>query len=363
MKMADRCREERFHSCTKAMRIRLINADRDAWDNFVGVQDLGPYLTTAWKETVENGYSHQCFYLAAFSDTSVQGILPLVLISTPLCGRQLVSLPFCDYGGIVSSDVASSAALVEHAINLASQLNASLEIRSAKALATLDADKRFRQITNKCRMVLQLPASGDLLWKGFRSKLRSQIKKAMKNELTHRLGGRELLDDFYRVFCRNMRDLGSPVHSRSWFECVLSAYGDGAVLSVVYHDQIPAAAGMVLKHCQTATIPWASSLQQFNRLNPNMLLYWSLLEHAADAGFREFDFGRSTPDEGTYAFKKQWGAQPMPLYWYRRSGKRDSDAVGSGEGRLRGVVERLWRTMPIGLANAVGPRIRRHISR
>ena len=27
------------------------------------------------------------------------------------------------------------------------------------------------------------------------------------------------------------------------------------------------------------------------------------------------DFGRSTPDEGTYKFKEQWGAEPVPLHW------------------------------------------------
>jgi hypothetical protein len=42
---------------------------------------------------------------------------------------------------------------------------------------------------------------------------------------------------------------------------------------------------------------------------------WSMLEGAAARGCTTFDFGRSTPNEGTYKFKEQWGASPVPLYW------------------------------------------------
>ena len=47
-----------------------------------------------------------------------------------------------------------------------------------------------------------------------------------------------------------------------------------------------------------------------------MLLYWTFLAFAADNGYGQFDFGRSTPGEGTYRFKSQWGAEPHQLYWY-----------------------------------------------
>jgi hypothetical protein len=46
-----------------------------------------------------------------------------------------------------------------------------------------------------------------------------------------------------------------------------------------------------------------------------MMLYWALLKFAADNHYPMFDFGRSTPGEGTYSFKKQWGARPSPLHW------------------------------------------------
>lgn len=53
-----------------------------------------------------------------------------------------------------------------------------------------------------------------------------------------------------------------------------------------------------------------------------MLLYWAMLEYACDQGYRQFDFGRSTPGEGTCRFKEQWGAKSHQLYWYQLSGKK-----------------------------------------
>src|SRR5205823_1737294 len=62
-------------------------------------------------------------------------------------------------------------------------------------------------------------------------------------------------------------------------------------------------------------VPWASSIRAFNALCPNHLLYWEAIQHAAQGQCRLFDFGRSTPNEGTYRFKEQWGARPLALCW------------------------------------------------
>jgi lipid II:glycine glycyltransferase (peptidoglycan interpeptide bridge formation enzyme) len=211
-------------------------------------------------------------------------------------------------------------------------------------------------------MVLELPQSAATLWDGFKSKLRSQVSRAIKNGLVHRIGGKELLQDFYLVFSRNMRDLGSPVHSKKWLHAVLAAFGDAAKVGVVYKDAFPAAAGIVLTHEPYATITWASSLREFNSLSPNMLLYWSFLEYASGRGFKFCDFGRSTPGGGTYTFKKQWGAQPSPLYWFRQvsAGAESREETGTP---LHSIAKRLWTKLPIAVANAAGSRIRKYISK
>ncbi|GAB6059660.1 FemAB family XrtA/PEP-CTERM system-associated protein [Desulfonatronum parangueonense] len=341
----------------------LTESGYPAWDEYVLHHEHGsPYLTTAWKKAVQNGYGHETLYLAAFSGSNVVGSLPLVLFKPPLTRARLVSLPFCDFGGLLADDPTVADVLLSNAQKLATDLHADLEIRCPAPTGAILSHGGFIQVTDKCRMLLELPGTAEELWTGFKSKLRSQINRAGKNGLTCRLGGSELLNDFYHVFTKNMRDLGSPVHGKSWLEAVVDAFGRQAVVGVVYSANIPAAAGIVLCHGRTVSIPWASALREFNRLSPNMLLYWTFLRFAADSGFASFDFGRSTPEEGTYAFKKQWGAAPVPLSWYRLA-TTSSRAEQGSNGALRRTLESVWQCLPLPAANVLGPCLRKYIDR
>ena len=66
------------------------------------------------------------------------------------------------------------------------------------------------------------------MWKRFNAKLRNQIRKAVKSGLTATWSGIEGLADFYQVFATNMRDLGSPVHSRRFFAAIFEEFPECA---------------------------------------------------------------------------------------------------------------------------------------
>jgi FemAB-related protein (PEP-CTERM system-associated) len=218
---------------------------------------------------------------------------------------------------------------------------------------------------HKVRMLLSLPNSSEELMKGFKSKLRSQIKRPQNAGFSDKLGGGELLDDFYRVFSLNMRDLGSPVHSKALFQKIFKCFSDRTKIILVYNQDEPIAGSIILKFKDTVANPWASALRKYSRDSPNMMLYWRMLSHAADEGYKFFDFGRSTPSEGTYRFKTQWGAKPYTMYWYSlylNSSKyiEATDEDGSG-GRKRELVENFWQRLPEPVARMLGPMIRKHI--
>jgi FemAB-related protein (PEP-CTERM system-associated) len=209
---------------------------------------------------------------------------------------------------------------------------------------------------------MELPESSDALMKSFKSKLRSQIKKPLKHGLTSKIGGEELLHDFYDVFASNMRDLGSPVHSKKLFQNVLGALAEDARIAAVYKQNRPVAGALIIGFKETVQNPWASALREFGRYSPNMLLYWTMLEYACDNGFRYFDFGRSSPDSGTHRFKEQWGARPIPLHWYYIfQGHSASDGSPPKENHLARAVH-YWQKLPVGITKAIGPAIRKHIS-
>jgi FemAB-related protein (PEP-CTERM system-associated) len=344
--------------------IHLISDSQSRiWDEFILSSGCaGPYLMYPWGQVAKKAYGHRMFYIMSFGpDGKAIGALPLVFVKAPFLKGSLVSLPFCDYGGIISRDEEAISGLVDFALVLASSLDARLEIRSAIGIPVLKERYGMGVISHKVRMILKLAPNSQVLWDGFKSKLRSQIKKPQKEGLEFRLGGSELIDDFYNVFRINMRDLGSPVHSKKWIESVFEFMGSKAHTGIVYKDTVAIGSGIILECEDMLTIPWASTLAAYNRLSPNMMLYWSFLEYAADNGFTYFDFGRSTPGEGTYRFKEQWGAIPQPLFWYAK-GFRDEPEHSVNKGSIREKAARIWAKLPQGLTDIAGPFLRRYIS-
>lgn len=336
--------------------------DRSGWDRYVMARaDATAYQLFPWSMAVRSGYGFENLCLLAENKGKVCGVLPAIHIRLPGAGSSLISLPYCDSGGVLSDNEAIARALMEKALQWAVERRCSFEIRSNIPLPFAGDN-----LTGKVRMVLELPDSSAKLLAGMKSKLRSQVQKPSREGLTARIGGGELVPQFYRVFGKNMRDLGSPVHGRRWIESVVEEYAERARVGVVYTpDGVPAAAGIVLMHSETVSIPWASSLRQYNNLSPNMLLYWTFLAYAADNGFKRFDFGRSSPGEGTWRFKEQWGAEPNPLFWYGfdeygKSRPRPLDHGGLSRGRK--LAETLWGRLPVPVANWMGPRIRKYVS-
>jgi FemAB-related protein (PEP-CTERM system-associated) len=158
-----------------------------------------------------------------------------------------------------------------------------------------------------------------------------------------------------------MRDLGTPVYSVRFFAEILGAFPDRTRIHLVSHGVTPVATGLTFQTAATLEIPWASSVRDFNTLCPNHLLYWSALEGAIERGCSTFDFGRSTPNEGTYKFKEQWGAQPAPLCWEYGLLQRDQLPNSSPTNPKFRMAIALWKKLPVGIATRLGPMIVRSI--
>ena len=295
---------------------------------------------------------------------NVVGVLPSVLVKPPLTHGQLCSLPFCDRGEAIAINPQVERELIKAAQELAAKNNAGYAYRAAGDSNSFKKDGLQKGL--KVSMLLDLPGTSEILLAGFKSKLRSQIKKAEKNQLEYELGReKQHIDDFYQVFTSNMRDLGSPTHSKGWFEEIVRNYRENMILSIVKYKSQPIGAGLVLFNGETAAIPWASTKRDFNKLAPNMMLYWSLLKYAADKHYKIFDFGRSSYDEGTYKFKQQWGACPVPINWKTYGRKQEpvpSNTTSIHKSNFRVLAESVWRHLPLPMTVLIGSSIRKYIS-
>lgn len=335
-----------------------VAADAAIWDEYVTRHRAGTVdHLWAWRDVFEGALGHQTRYLLARRDGDVVGVLPLVLVRSRIFGRSVTSVPFLNYGGVLADDDRAAGALVDASRDVACRFGAShVELRhQSRQCPALPC----RQ--HKVAMTLPLPASAESLWASLDRKVRNQVRKAQKEQLSVAAGGAELVDEFYTVFARNMRDLGTPVYGKALFMRTLASFPDRARVFVVRHDGRPIAAGISLRFRETALNPWASSLREFRHLCPNMLLYWAMIERAILDGVTVFDFGRSTPGGGTHQFKLQWGASELPLCWeYALLSRSEPPDQGPANPKFARAID-LWRRLPLWVANRVGPFIARNL--
>jgi len=315
------------------------------------------YHLTGWLRVIERAFGHETRYLAAIAADGVVGVLPLVFFRSRLFGRFTVSMPFLNYGGVVSDAAEARRALVDRAVEeTEARGGAHLELRHTAQLFPDFTAKR-----HKVAMRLPLASDPEHLWAQLDRKVRNQVRKGEKSQLEVAHGGAELVDDFYAVFAHNMRDLGTPVYARSFFDEVLRTFADSARIFVVRHAGRPVAGSIVYWHRSMIEVPWASALRESNPLCANVLLYWHMLKFAVERGFTVFDFGRSTPDEGTFHFKRQWGAEPLELVWeyWNAAGAPPPDL--NPKNPKFDLAIRVWQRLPVGVATALGPNVVRNI--
>jgi FemAB-related protein (PEP-CTERM system-associated) len=334
--------------------LRIDEAVSDAeWDAWVAAHPRATiYHGSAIRRVIEDSFGHAPHYLAVRDDSGrIQGLLPLIEMQSRLFGHFLVSMPFFNYGGLLADSIAARDRLVAAAAERARALDVEhVEYRHCFDELALPAR------SEKVAMLRPLPKSADRLWADIGSKVRAQVNKARKHGLSTRTGREELLDDFYRVFARNMRDLGTPVYGIALFRNMLR-HCESSYLVMVYRNGLPVSGGFLLGWRNTLEIPWASTLRSANRFDANMLLYWTVLESAIERGYEVFDFGRSSRNSNTLRFKKQWGARPQPLYWhYWLPEGRELPSLNPNNPKFRLMVA-AWKRLPVPLARLIGPAV------
>ncbi|MGB1124429.1 MAG: FemAB family XrtA/PEP-CTERM system-associated protein [Phycisphaeraceae bacterium] len=317
----------------------------------------------AWLDILRQAMHHRTSVLLDWRGKRLAGALPLALTRSPLFGKHLVSLPYVNRAGLLTADLESGNALIDHAARLADEFDARyLELRHHGGVFE---SQRFTHCrSEKHRMVLDLPADPEVLWSSFKAKVRNQVRKGEQGGLKIRYGRSELMPGFYSVFATNMRDLGTPVYPRKLFLAMLEHLGERCEIALVVLEGIPIA-GAILVHDRIgdhaiSQVPSASCLRQFNSLCANMWMYHQLLERSVRRGSTQFDFGRSSEGSGTYRFKAQWGAQPQSTPWQivLRRGSLNDARPDDPKNRKR--IEQ-WQKLPVWVTKAIGPTIVRGI--
>lgn len=332
--------------------------DAESWDRFVLASAAGSfYHRFAWSRILHESLGVEPVYLMARRDDQVVGVLPLVLVSSRLFGQILCSMPFLNFGGPCAASEAVTRALIDEAVRVADERGVDyLELRSALPLPT-----RLEASLHKVSMTIGLQDDPEILWNGFRTKHRTNVRRAMKNGLVAHSGGAELLHDFYGVLEQSWRDLGTPLYRRDFFGAILAAFPAETRIHLCRHgDQTVAVA---FNGMQRGVIEgmWAGGLPAARHLNANYVLYWHMIEEGCRGGFRQFHLGRSTVDSGGEWFKTRWNAEARQLHWYfHRPRGGPMPALNVDNPKYRAAIA-VWRRLPLWVVRRAGPLIARSI--
>ena len=338
---------------------RSVNRHEEvsAWNQYAKAHPAACiYHQIDFQDIIEKSFDHKTLYIAAFDPADeLVGILPLTHTKSRLFGSYMTSVPYFNYGGPLSNNKTIEQQLLTYAEAYAKQNGAThVEIRESQPRAGMPSKM------DKMSTFLALPTDSEQLWQDIGTKVRAQVKKGMKNSLTFTTGKHELLDDFYHVFSTNMRDLGTPIYSKAFFNHILSS-DLNATIVVQYYQQKPVSCAFLMGYKDHLEIPWASTLRRANTLDANMVMYWHILKFACENGYRFFDFGRSSKDASTLKFKRQWGAKPTQLYWhYILQDNQELPNLNPSNPKLQFVIA-CWKRLPLIVANALGPLLSRSL--
>jgi FemAB-related protein (PEP-CTERM system-associated) len=337
-----------------------VSADVNAgeWNAFVHHHgDASGYHQWEWRNVFEQALGLRCHYLAARDGDAIVGVLPLAEVRSRIFGRALSSLPYVNYGGVLAVNAEARQALIQEAGRRADARSLSYVVLRHRRRLCPELPVR----THKVTMLLPLAPTSDEMWSGLDGKVRNQIRKAEKSGLVIESGGDALVDEFYTVFARNMRDLGTPVYSRSLFASIVANFPSAAKVHIVRLNGQPIACALSYGYGDVVEVPSASSLREHRALCPNHLMYWSIITAAIAEGRKVFDFGRSSPDDGTYKFKEQWGAVSEQLWWeYRLTADATLPADDRHSAKFHATIE-AWKRLPLAVATLLGPRIARSV--
>jgi len=341
----------------QTLRVRpMEDADRQAWDVFVAACPEATFFHRAgWQRVVEVGLRHRTHFLLAERAGRLEGVLPLAQVRSWLFGHTLISLPCCVYGGVAANSEEARRALTDEACRLAENLEVdALEMRNLDAREPGWPRKELYVTFRK-----EISADSEENMKAIPRKQRAMVRKGIKAGLAARQV--DNLDAFFNIFAESVRNLGTPVFSRKYFQVLREEFGSDCEISVISHEGEDIAAVMSFYFRDQVLPYYGGSRPAARRLKGNDFMYWDLMRRAAERGVRIFDYGRSKEGAGSYSFKKNWGFEPRPLHYeYHLVKASEMPEVNPNNPKYRYFIE-TWKRLPLPVANAFGPLLARNL--
>jgi len=339
------------------LRVRPMAADSFRWDAFVNACPNASFFHRAgWSQIIEQVFRHRSHYLLAERGGEIAGVLPLAQVKSRLFGHSLVSLPFAVYGGVASTDPAAVTALHGAAVELARELGVDhLELRN-RVRTEPEWPLQDLYVTFRKPILPEVEANLLAIPRKQRAMVRKAIGRGLRSEIDPGV------DRFFALYADNVQRHGTPPHARRYFEALREIFRDDCEVMTVLDPSGRPVSGVMSFTFRDEVLPYyAGDLENARELAANDFKYWELMRRACERGLRVFDYGRSKRGTGSFDFKKNWGFEPTPLaYEYQLFGRDAIPQNNPANPKYRAMIA-VWRRLPRGVANALGPSIVRNL--
>ncbi|MBP0445134.1 FemAB family PEP-CTERM system-associated protein [Roseomonas sp. SSH11] len=338
------------------VRIReLDSATVPAWDSFVRDQPEASFFhLSPWRDVISRAFGHPTHYVLAEQDGAVVGVLPLARMRTFLFGDLLASTPFCAYGGPVAATPEAREALMQHAMALQRRLGVpALEFRQRGAPDPGLQDRPPLYFTFRKPITITGDDAKDQA-ANIPRKQRAEVRKAIKFGLTSTSDSD--IRTLHRIYAESVRNLGSPVFPRRYFQLLAEAFPDAHDVTTVRYEGRPVASVLNF-HFRDEVLPYyGGSTPEARALSANDFMYWEVMRRAGtERGATLFDFGRSKIGTGAFAYKRNWGFEAEQLHYAYGllPGARVPD--NNPNNPKYKLVIAAWKRLPLRIANLLGP--------
>ncbi|MGQ9628974.1 MAG: lipid II:glycine glycyltransferase FemX [bacterium] len=317
------------------------------YENLLKISSLGmAYHSLQYKSILERVTGTEPLYLVAERDGEAVGALPAFLKRNGKYGNVLNSLPFFgSHGGILVRDdldgrsiLAVKGELLEAFDDLAHQT----DCITATIIATpFERDHDFYKtnfqptyIDGRIGQIVDLSrfSAEDELMPSFSSSCRRAVRKAMESDLEIRRGIRgEDMKELYDVYLDTIRRLNGIAKPISFFEELSKCQGEfSSIYSAVFRGEI---VGGLLSFHYNGIVEYHTPFfrESYKHLRPMNLIVFEALKDALANRAHYYNFGGTwLSQDGVYRFKRNWGSEDFPYYYYTKCYRDVSDLKEAG---------------------------------
>src|SRR5579864_5407725 len=332
----------------------LDDSKLSQWDSFVAHAPQATFFHRAgWKQVIERSFGHRTHFLYAEQKGVIEGVLPLVHINSRIFGKSLVSSGFCVYGGPVAANDAAFCALDQAARSLADTLGVShVEYRCIEPIDIAGAIEQSSLYVT-FRKEIDPDVEKNLL--SIPRKQRAMVRKGEKHGLRSEIDANCVR--LHRIYGESVRNLGTPVFPRRYFEELKRTFGEDCDVLVVLSEGRPVSAVMNFYFRDQVLPYYGGGTAEARAVAANDFMYWEVMRRACERGLRLFDFGRSKRGTGAFDFKKNWGfpVEPLRYYFIMCRGEKPPE-LNPLNPKMRPLIA-AWKRLPLPIANFIGPHI------